>query len=133
MVSSRNLVVSKDSSSFYNLSYPEYVASTYLQLYEYSIKNGNYQTLGDRIPMVSERIRTNANLYFNKDTNQLFCTTQEFELDGSNKINIYSLNAPPISKEIIYNPIKKSNTNKISLLIIFTIIVYFKFYPQFYL
>ena len=122
MVSSRNLVVSKDSSSFYNLSYPEYVASTYLQLYEYSIKNGNYQTLGDRIPMVSERIRTNANLYFNKDTNQLFCTTQEFELDGSNKINIYSLNAPPVSKEIIYNPIKKSSTNKISLLIIFTII-----------
>ncbi len=122
MVSSRNLVVSKDSSSFYNLSYPEYIASTYLQLYKYSIKNGSYHALGDSIPMVSERIRTNANLYINKATNQLFCTTQEFELDGSNKINIYSLNAPPILKEIIYNPIKKSNTNKISLLIIFTII-----------
>jgi hypothetical protein len=118
MVSSRNLVVSKDSSSFYNLSYPEYIASTYLQLHEYSIKNGNYQTLGDSIPMVSERIRTNANLYFNKDTNQLFCTTQEFELDGSNKINIYSLNAPPISTEIIYNPLKKSKINKISLLML---------------
>jgi two-component SAPR family response regulator len=123
MVSSRNLVVSKDSSSFYNLSYTEYIASTYLQLYEYSIKDGSYRMLGDSIPMVSERIRTNANLYINKATNQLFCTTQEFELDGSNRIKIYSLNAPPVSKEIIYNPIKKSTTNTILLLLVFTIIL----------
>lgn len=117
MVSSRNLVLSKDSTSFYTLSYPEYVTSTFLQLYKYSIKDGSHQVLGDSIPMISERIRTNANLYLNKATNQLFCVIQEFELDGSNKINIYSLNAPPVSKEIIYNPISKAN-NPYSILII---------------
>ena len=53
--------------------------------------------------MVSEKIRTNANLYLNKSTNQFFCTTQEFEEDGSNKINIYSLNGQPVSKENVYN------------------------------
>ena len=117
MVSSRNLVLSKDSTSFYTLSYPEYVTSTFLQLYKYSIKDGSHQVLGDSIPMISERIRTNANLYLNKATNQLFSVIQEFELDGSNKINIYSLNAPPVSKEIIYNPISKAN-NPYSILII---------------
>ena len=33
--------------------------------------------------MISEKIRTNANLYLNNSTNQFFCVTQEFEEDGS--------------------------------------------------
>tara|TARA_R110001592_G_scaffold69514_1_gene213370 strand:+ start:13335 stop:15890 length:2556 start_codon:yes stop_codon:yes gene_type:complete len=123
MVSSRNLVIAKDSASFYTLSYPEYVASTFLQLYEYSIKDGSHRILGDSIPMISERIRTNTNLYLDKSTNQLFCATQEFELDGSNKVSIYSLNAPPVSKEIIYHPTSKSNSNRIPIYIILSVIV----------
>ena len=83
MVSSRNIVLNKDLSSFYTLGYSEYIPSTFLQLYNYSIKDGSYKIFGDSIPMVSEKIRTNANLYLNKSTNQFFCTTQEFEEDGS--------------------------------------------------
>jgi two-component SAPR family response regulator len=108
LVSSRDMVLSKDSTAFYTISYPEYIASTHLQLYKYSIKNGEYEVLGDSIPMISERIRTNANLYYNKGTEELFCVAQEFKLDGSNKVNIYSLNAPPVSKSVIYK--SKNNT-----------------------
>ena len=117
MVSSRNIVLNKDLSSFYTLGYSEYIPSTFLQLYNYSIKDGSYKTFGDSIPMVSEKIRTNANLYLNKSTNQFFCTTQEFEEDGSNKINIYSLNGQPVSKENVYN-IEKKTKSKIVLIFI---------------
>ncbi len=125
MVSTRNLVIAKDFTSFYTLGYPEYVASTFLQLYEYSIKDGSHVALGDSIPMISERICTNANLYLNKTSNQLFCATQEFELDGSSKIRIYSLNTPPVSKEIIYTSLSKSSSFTILILIVLSIIVLF--------
>jgi two-component SAPR family response regulator len=73
--------------------------------------------------MNSEEILTNANLYSNKSTNQLFCTTQEFKDDGSSKINIYSLSAPPVSKEDIYSPKGKSNSNIVIILVILLVIV----------
>ena len=131
IVSSRNMVLTKDSKAFYTLSYPEYIASTYLQLYKYEINNGEYEILGDSIPMISERIRTNANLYFNKDTEELFCVAQEFELDGSNKVNIYSLNAPPISKSVIYNPTRTASISKgfvLIMLLICFLLIFFSFY-----
>ena len=117
MVSTRNMVLSKDSTSFYTIGYSEYNPSTFLQLYNYSIKDGSHKIFGDSIPMISEKIRTNANLYLNNSTNQFFCVTQEFEEDGSNKINIYSLNDKPVSKENIYIVEKKSNTKIIFILI----------------
>jgi two-component SAPR family response regulator len=101
MVSSRNLVINSDGSAFYNLSYSEYISSTSLHLYKYSIKNGTYSKLGDSIPMNSESIRTNANLYFDNATNELYATTQEFNDDGASSVKIYSLSSPPVSKDVI--------------------------------
>ena len=118
MVSARNIVLSKDSTSFYTIGYSEYNPSTFLQLYNYSIKDGSHKIFGDSIPMISEKIRTNANLYLNNSTNQFFCVTQEFEEDGSNKINIYSLNDQPVAKDNIYSIEKKSSSN-----IVFTLII----------
>ncbi|MFL3660304.1 MAG: kelch repeat-containing protein [Polaribacter sp.] len=118
MVSARNMVLSKDSTSFYTIGYSEYNPSTFLQLYNYSIKDGSHKIFGNSIPMISEKIRTNANLYLNNSTNQFFCVTQEFEEDGSNKINIYSLNDQPVSKDNIYIIEKKSSSN-----IVFTLII----------
>jgi two-component SAPR family response regulator len=131
LVSSRNIVLSNDSKSFYSLSYPEYISSTFLQLHKYSIKDGDYKILGDSIPMISEKIRTNANLYLNKSTNQFFCTTQEFKDDGSNKVNIYSLNGQPISSDDIYASIGKRDLKILfiilTLIIMLGILYYLKF------
>ena len=128
MVSSRSLVLSKDSTAFYNLSYSEFIPSTYLQLHEYSLKDGSFKILGDSIPMISEKIRTNANLYFNTSTNQFLCTTQEFQENGSSKINIYTLNGDPVSKENIYPKINIGFSNEIFyliLLIFVSLIIYY--------
>lgn len=123
MVSARNMVLSNDRLSFYTLCYPEYIANTSLQLYKYSIKNGGHEILGDSIPMNSERIFTNANLYYSSATNELYCTTQEYKLDGSNKITIYSLNQPPISRELINSNLKNYNFNYIILAIFITLLI----------
>ena len=132
MVSSRSLVLSKDSNAFYNLSYSEFIPSTYLQLHEYSLKDGSFKVLGDSIPMISEKIRTNANLYFNTSTNQFLCTTQEFQENGSSKINIYTLNGDPVSKENIYPKINIGFSNKIVYLILLIFVLLVIYYIKYF-
>lgn len=108
MVSTRELVMADDQKSFYTLCYPEYIPQTYLKLYRYDIKNGNYSILGDSIPMISEEIQTNANLYLNNKTKELYCITQEVRR-GNTNLKIYSIDNPPISAGDLYvNPTKKS-------------------------
>nr|WP_247716568.1 kelch repeat-containing protein [Sinomicrobium weinanense] len=103
MVSCRNMILSEDAKRFYTLNYPEYMPSSLLQLYAYDLENGTSTVLGDSIPITSERIRTNANLYANTITGEIFCVVQEFELSGANEIKIYAINSPPVSRQMIYN------------------------------
>jgi len=100
LVSVRNMVISDDKKSFYTICYPEYIPNTFLKLYQFNLDNGKFDILGDSIPMNSERIETNANLYFNSLTKELYCTTQEFQPDGSSIIKVYSLSEPPVSSAI---------------------------------
>jgi len=116
MVAARNMVVNESEDAFYALCYPEYIPESFIQLYRYSIGNGDFLILGDSIPIISERIRTNANLYFNKATEEFFCVVQEFQLDGSNKTDIYSLSSPPVSAEFIYE--NSSSSNRAVLLVL---------------
>jgi two-component SAPR family response regulator len=97
MVSVRDMILSPDSTHFYTLYYPEYIPNTYLKLYKFSIEDGSYEVLGDSLPMNSERIETNANLYLNPVTEQIYCVTQEFAPDGSSQVMIYSISYPPVS------------------------------------
>ena len=118
-VSSRNMVLSEDSTSFYTLYYPEYIPNSYLKLYKFSIETGEYTILGDSIPILSERIETNANLYSNDLANELYCSIQENNEDGSSNIRIYSLSEMPISEDA-FNQMYSQNTNR-SLLSLLTI------------
>lgn len=97
IVPTRNMIMLNDSC-FYTLCYPEHKPNSYLQLYRFSIKNGNYTILGDSIPILSEKIPTNANLYFNHKLKEFYCTVQEFQDDGSSVTRFYSLSYPSISK-----------------------------------
>lgn len=101
LASVRNMALSSDSTAFYTLNYSEYIPDSFLQMNRYDIKTGKFEILGDSVPIVSERIKTNANLYFNNATNEFFCTVQEFNIDGSNTINVFSLDNPPVSKKMI--------------------------------
>lgn len=122
-VSDRNMIMSKDLNYFYTLCYPEYFPNTFLKLYRFSIDNGEYEILGDSIPMNSEEITTNANLYLNKSTDEIYCTTQEFEINGSSKITIYALSNPPISKKAFFNEPKNKNKFLANSVLLISIII----------
>jgi len=96
-VPANNLVLSSDGKYFYALCYPHEIFKTSIKLYKFSIKDGSYQIVSAPIPVVSERIESDINLFLNNKTNQLLCTIQEFTDPNNSTIKIYSLSYPPVS------------------------------------
>ena len=97
----RNLCV--DGNCFYTLCYPEYIGNSELQLYRFSIADGSYKSLCGSIPIVSDKMRTNANLYFDKEIACFFATVLEFDDDIRSSLKIYRLAFPPLSEEDLPN------------------------------
>ncbi len=93
----RNLCT--DGDWFYTLCYPEYVGKSELYLYRFSIADGSREILGDSIPIISDKMRTNANLWLDRELGCFFATVQEFEDDIKSTLKIYSLAYPPLTAE----------------------------------
>ncbi|QDH77935.1 DNA-binding transcriptional activator [Echinicola soli] len=105
----RGMVILNDSS-LYTLCYPEHFSESFLHLYRFSLKDGSYEILGDSIPIRSDKITTNANLYFDKGLNNLYAVVQEFEDDISSDLKIYSLAFPAITREELSDFPAKQNS-----------------------
>lgn len=101
LVVARDMILTPDEKYIYALCYPEYLSDTYLQLYRLTVDDGTMKALGDSIPMRSEEIMTNANLYYNSLTHEYYCTTTEFDKMGHTVIRTYVLSAPPVSLDEI--------------------------------
>lgn len=101
LVVARDMILTPDEKYIYALCYPEYLSDTYLQLYRLTVDDGTMKALGDSIPMRSEEIMTNANLYYNSLTYEYYCTTTEFDKKGHTVIRTYVLSAPPVSLDEI--------------------------------
>ena len=98
-VPARGMVLRGDSA-FYLLRYCESVSHSYLHLYDFSIRDGSYRVLADSIPIISDKITTNAHLYYNERRKRLFVTVQESKDDISSRFTIYSLLCPPVSGSV---------------------------------
>lgn len=94
----RGMVI-PDDKCFYTLCYPESRSDSFLRLYRFSIADGSYEILGDSIPIHSDKITTNANLYYDEQLNDLFATVQEFDDDIVSDMKVYALAFPPITAE----------------------------------
>ena len=101
LVVARDMILTPDEKYIYALCYPEYLSDTYLQLYRLTVDDGTMKALGESIPMRSEEIMTNANLYYNSLTHEYYCTTTEFDKKGHTVIRTYVLSAPPVSLDEI--------------------------------
>lgn len=95
-------------SVFYVLQYRESVSRSHLHLYKFSINDGIYNVLGDSIPIISDKITTNAHLYYNERRKRFFATVQESFDDISSTFTIYSLLYPPVSYST-YEKVKSRN------------------------
>lgn len=85
---------------FYTLMYPESNTETELQLYCFSIEDGRMQTYADVIPMNSDRILTNANLYYDEASQKLIAVIEESSNDIDSTVTIYTLSFPPLNRGI---------------------------------
>lgn len=88
---------------FMTLCYPEHFSNTHLKLYRFSIEDGSYEILGDSIPIRSEKITTNADLFYSSEMGELYGVVQEFEDDDiASSLNIYSLATPAVSHNELF-------------------------------
>lgn len=93
----RGMVIDNDST-FYTLCYPEHFSKSSLHLYRFSMKDGSSEVLADSIPVISEKITTHANLYYNTSTNMLYSIVQQFEQDDiASLAKVYSISFPPVT------------------------------------
>ena len=90
----RNMVIKGDS--LYVLCYPEHISYSRLHLYRFSIADGSYQILDDTIPITSDKILTNANLWYDENLEKLYASTQVYDDDIRSELKIYSLSFPPV-------------------------------------
>ena len=94
----RSLILSGDGY-FYTLCYPESYTDSHLQLYRFSVKDGTAEPVADRIPIHSDKITTNANIYYDREEEKMIATVQEFDDDISSTLDIYTLPLLPVSDE----------------------------------
>lgn len=115
----RNMII-HEGPFFYTLCYPEHFTKSYLKLYRFSLENGDYSILGDSIPIYSDKINTNANLYYDHDLNTLYAVVHQFDDDIRSDLQIYSLVFPPITEEELasHPPTEKKSSGWISYMII---------------
>ena len=128
MVPVRNMII--DGEYFYTLCYSEFLSHSHLRLFKFNLNNGDYQIIGDSIPIQSDQIATNANLYLDDRTERMIATIQEFKDDASSTLKIYSINMPPIStaeyKELSKEPRQTSVMIWIFGIVIAAILIYFR-------
>ncbi len=92
-VAVRGMVV--DGDSFYTLCYPEYETFSELNLYRFSLKTGEYEILGDPLPINSDKITSNANLYYDRDLGVMIALVEESPDDRSSSVSTYLISYPP--------------------------------------
>ncbi|MEO7213114.1 hypothetical protein [Mucilaginibacter sp.] len=97
-VSANNLILSKDKKYFYALCYPHEKPKTNLRLYKFSIKDGSYEIVSAAIPVTSERIESDFNLFYDVKQDQFICTAQEFTSPTRSTVRVFTLAAPPVSQ-----------------------------------
>lgn len=119
----RGMVIFNDSS-FYTLCYPEHFSESLLKLYRFSLKDGSYQILGDSIPIYSDKITTNANLYYDSALNNLFAVVQEFDDDISSNLKVYSLSFPPLTADELANYSKEKKNYTLAKVILVSAFVF---------
>ena len=91
----RNMLVM--GNYFYTLCYPEALSDSYLRLCRFSLSDGSMEMLGDSIPIQSNKIATNANIYYDPVVNKFFVCVQEFTDDISSTVSLYSIQLPVLS------------------------------------
>lgn len=108
MVPVRNMVVFEDG--FYTICYPEFYTNSYLQLYYFDFKTARYTKFGNKVPIRSDKMSTNANIYFDNELHQMILTVMESSDDIQSVLKVYTLSYPPLTEDEYKSMVEKSRT-----------------------
>lgn len=97
MVPVRNMVVR--DGGFYAMCYPEFYTNSYLQLYYFDFETAEYTKFCNKVPIRSDKMSTNANLYFDNELHQLILTVMESSDDIQSELKVYTLSFPPLTED----------------------------------
>jgi Kelch motif. len=100
-VPANNLIFSKDGTHFYTACYNHYNPQSAITMNYYDVSNGSRIQVGDSIPLYSDRIETNINLYYSSKSNQFFIVSHVFKDKDESNITIYSINNTPIPASLL--------------------------------
>jgi len=79
----------------------------------YDVSNGSRIQVGDSIPLYSDRIETNINLYYSSKSNQFFIVSHVFKDKDESNITIYSINNTPIPASLLADSKEQQETEVI--------------------
>ncbi len=118
-VAVREMVV--DGDFFYTLCYPEYETFSKLNLYRFSLENGEYEVLGDSVPINSDKITSNANLYLDRDLGLMIALVEESSDDISSSVSTYLISYPPGTQKV--STVASRMRQRLLLIIVVVILV----------
>ena len=105
-----NLILDKDKTHFYTLCYPHHVAKTEFKLYKFSLKDGSYEVVSNTIPIQSEKLETEAFLFFDESLQEFVAVAREYVNPEQSNVRIYLLYSPPVSfAQLNSQPLQKTS------------------------
>jgi DNA-binding SARP family transcriptional activator len=118
VVFSNSLIINEQDSCFYVLSFPKNKHQSFINLRKYSLTKPESQILADSIPFQFHDEHSFCDLFLSQATKQLVAVTSHKEKDQF-KINIYSVNYPPLSTTDVFQHVKKTSNASIYGILIF--------------
>lgn len=96
MVFSHYMVLMRDS--FYVLGYSEFKSNSYMRLYRFSLRDGNFCQIGDSIPIHPDRIETETSLFYDPLLHRFIAAVQEYRDESHSTLRTYTIDAPAVSE-----------------------------------
>jgi len=110
-VVANSLIVDTVHRCFYALCFPQQEFKSHFNLYMFSLDNPEYKIFADSIPFAFHDIYSYADLFLNKQSNELIAVmSSPLVTDSTTTVSVYSLAFPPLTQADLYQEnIRRSN------------------------
>ena len=120
-VVANSLVVDTVHRCFYALCFPQQELNSYFLLYQFSMDKPEYKILSDSIPFIFQDTYSYADLFLNKQDNQMIAViSSPLVTYSTSTISIYSLAFPPLAKTDLH---QKDMVQKSKTWVVLTVII----------
>ena len=126
-VVANSLIVDTLNNCFYALCFPQNQYETSLYFVKFSLQKPEYEIVSNKIPFYFNDILSYADLFQNKETNELYAITfSSLSADSLATVSVYSLSYPPLlSEQSVYQPINDKQSISFIIIVIILLFLFF--------